>query len=186
MKSKELSTWFKNLPNKLTLFRMGVVPLILLIFPWDYVALRIFCAFLFGLGAITDFFDGYLARRYQLETKLGAILDPISDKVLAAAAIILLTNAGIIVPWIAALIICREIAISGLRLAAKEQGIDISVNSFGKWKTAIQDIAIILLMTTIPEVYGYGMALIWVSLFLSYYSAYLYWQKFWEVIGKDK
>lgn len=184
MKSKELSSWFKDLPNKLTFFRMAVVPVILLLFPWESIALRIFCAILFALGAITDFFDGYLARRYQLETKLGAILDPISDKVLVTAAIILLTSTDIILPWMSALIICREVAISGLRLAAKEQGIDITVNNFGKWKTAVQDLAIVLLMTTIQDLYSYGMIFIWISLLLSYYSAFLYWKNFWKELGK--
>ncbi|SMF22443.1 CDP-diacylglycerol--glycerol-3-phosphate 3-phosphatidyltransferase [Pseudobacteriovorax antillogorgiicola] len=181
MKPDEMTSWLKTLPNKLTLMRVAVVPIILILFPLDVQGIKVFCAILFGLAAMTDFFDGYLARKYNGVTKMGALLDPISDKVLVTAAIILLTNDNIMPAWIATLIICREIAVSGLRLAAMEQKFTIEVNSFGKWKTAVQDLAIGFLMSSLASWYVPGMVLIWISIGLSYYSAYTYWAKYWEL-----
>ena len=161
--------------------RVGVVPIILILYPWDVQGLKVFCSILFGIAAWTDFFDGYLARKYDGVTKIGALLDPISDKVLVASAIILLTNGGIMPAWIAALIICREIAVSGLRLAAMEQRFTIEVNNYGKWKTAVQDLAIGFLMCSLDDFYVPGMVLLWISIGLSFYSAYMYWAKYWEL-----
>ena len=134
---------------------------------------------------MTDFFDGYLARKYNGVTKMGALLDPISDKVLVTSAIILLTNDSILPAWIAALVICREIAISGLRQAAMESNFTIEVNSYGKIKTAVLDLSIGFLMCSLDTFYTPGMILMWVSIGLSYYSAYTYWAKYWEM-SQDK
>ena len=131
-------------------------------------------------ASISDYFDGYLARKYNGVTRIGALLDPISDKVLITSAIILLTNDGIMPAWIAALVICRDIGVSGLRLAAMENNFTIEVNSFGKWKTAIQDLAIGFLMCSLSTWYIPGMVLMWISIGLSYFSAYTYGTKYWE------
>ncbi len=173
------NSWLKDLPNKLTLFRVLLIPVICLLYPWDMEFLNYFCAFLFAVGAITDFLDGYIARKMNSVTKIGEIFDPISDKLLVAAAVVILTDAGILSGWITVLILSRELAISGLRLAAVEQGFSIKVSSFGKIKTALQDIALVLLLCKVPQYATIGMLVLWVSIGFSYYSAYQYWTKFW-------
>ena len=183
-KKTQLTGVFADLPNKLTLLRIAVVPLLIVLFPWDYQGLRVACGIIFAFGAITDFFDGYLARKFSAETRLGALLDPISDKILITSALILLTGANIIPAWMAVVLICRDIAISGLRLAASEQQFSIEVNSLGKSKTAVQDVAIGLLLSTLPSLYVYGMILLWIALGLSLYSAYQYWREFWNISDK--
>jgi CDP-diacylglycerol--glycerol-3-phosphate 3-phosphatidyltransferase len=177
---QKVSNLLKSLPNKLTAARITVIPILLLLYPWDSSILRGFCAILFLVGAITDYFDGYIARKYGGVTKLGAILDPISDKILVASAIILLTNSQQLPAWIAALMICREIAVSGLRLAAAEYDLQIVVSQLGKYKTATQDAGIFLLMLSMPSLHNTGMIIIWISIGLAYYSAYQYSQLLWQ------
>ncbi|MCX6127592.1 MAG: CDP-diacylglycerol--glycerol-3-phosphate 3-phosphatidyltransferase, partial [Proteobacteria bacterium] len=132
---RDFKHWMKNLPNKLTLFRILVIPILCFLYVWNFKALNYLAAILFALGAITDFLDGYIARLTNNVTKIGEILDPISDKLLITAALVVLTEAQIMGAWIVLLVICREIAISGLRLAASEQGFSIKVSGFGKIKT---------------------------------------------------
>jgi len=183
--NSSMREWLRNLPNKLTLFRMAIIPLMCLLYPWDLQFLHVFCAFLFSIGAISDFLDGYLARKLDNVTKIGEVLDPISDKLLVAAALVLLTDAGVLSGWITVVVLSREMAISGLRLAAAEQGISIKVSSFGKIKTALQDVGIALLLTRFPDYHTSGMVVLWVSILFSYYSAYQYWNKYWEQSRND-
>ncbi len=175
-----LKGWLKNLPNKLTLARVLIIPLMCLLYPWDIEILNYLCALLFALGALTDFLDGYIARKMDNVTKIGEIFDPISDKLLVASALIILTDAGVLAGWITVLILCRELAVSGLRLAAAEQGLSIKVSGFGKIKTAFQDVAIILLLSKSAPYHTAGILTLWISILFSYYSAYQYGIKFWE------
>ena len=170
-----------TLPNKLTISRMLIAPIILIIFPLthEYIFPRFFCTFLFCLAAITDFFDGYLARKYQNESKLGALLDPIADKLLVTAAIIVLVAVDYLPAFLGGLLLCREVAINGMRLTAASEGFSIPVSNLGKYKTLAQDLAIVLLMIHTPQLANAGMITIWISLILSYYSAYEYWKGFW-------
>jgi len=176
------TAWLKSLPNKLTLGRIAVIPLLLLLYPIGFSKLNVFCAVLFAAAAITDYFDGYLARKYGNVTPLGSLLDPIADKMLVAAALVLLAGAGVIHPFLAALLIGRDIAVNGIRLLAMEQGFTIAVSEFGKWKTAVMSVAIGCLLVNQPageELFGWpwrvvGMISLWISVGLSLYSAYLY------------
>ncbi len=177
---QDLKHWMRNLPNKLTLFRIAIIPVICFLYIWDFRPLNYLTAALFAVGAITDFLDGYIARKTNNVTRIGEVLDPISDKLLITAALVLLTEAKILGGWITILILCREIGISGLRLAASEQGISIKVSSFGKIKTAFQDVAIVLLLVRIDEYHLWGMLLLWISVGFSYFSAWQYWNKFWQ------
>ena len=177
---QDLKLWMRNLPNKLTMFRIAVIPVICFLSIWDYRPLNMVAAALFAIGAITDFLDGYIARLTNNVTRMGEVLDPISDKLLITAALVILAEARVLGGWIAILILCREIGISGLRLAASEQGFSIKVSSFGKIKTAFQDVALTLLMTRLDDYHSLGMILLWVSVGLSYFSAWQYWNKFWE------
>ena len=155
-----------NLPNKLTLSRILLIP-VLMIFvmpiPDGIISLEIFAgikselysinsfityyggyvaAFIFVFASSTDAFDGYLARKRQQVTRFGKFLDPIADKLLVTAALIALVHNGLLNGWVAMLIISREFIVTGLRLVAAGEGIVISASKLGKAKTIIQDIAI--------------------------------------------
>jgi len=155
--------------------------------------LNVFCALLFAVGATTDYFDGLIARKYSLVSKLGASFDHIADKLLVCSCLILLSGSGVLPEPVSILLIGRELVVMGMRMYAAERKISIQVNSFGKLKTATQDVAIVCLMINdafwAPTMYQVGMGAIWVATILSLYSAYLYWESFWplvkdEVLGK--
>ncbi len=179
-KLSDTTEFLKHLPNKLTLARIGAVPLLLLLLPLDSRRVDVVCAVIFALAAITDYFDGYLARKYQNVSPLGALLDPVADKILVAGSLVMLAGVGrgLIFTIIAALMICRDIGISGIRLMALEQGHTIAVTELGKWKTFIQSIAIFCLIVNQPlfdlPFRTVGMLTLWASLALSLYSGWQY------------
>ena len=134
-----------NLPNKITVFRLCLIPVFVVAFylgdlGWLYAGL------VFVLASFTDFLDGYLARKYSLVTNLGAFLDPVADKVLVFASLVLLAGEGIIPAWSIILIIGRETLINGFRLIAVEKGVVISASYLGKVKTVSQMVSLILLL----------------------------------------
>jgi CDP-diacylglycerol--glycerol-3-phosphate 3-phosphatidyltransferase len=178
----ETREWLRHMPNKLTLGRIAAIPLLLVLYPLEWEFLRVPCALIFAAAAATDYLDGYLARRYGMVTPLGALLDPIADKMLVAAGLVLLARAGAAPAFVCALLICRDIAVSGIRLMALEQRITIEVSEFGKWKTAITSVAIFCLMINKPlfdlPFRLVGMLCLWGALGLSAYSAWLYVQAF--------
>lgn len=176
--------WIKSLPNQLTLFRMAVIPIILLLYPLGFRSLELFSAFLFALGSISDGLDGFIARKFNASSKLGSVLDPVADKMLTAAALVLLAGNGVIYTWVAALFLCREVGISGLRHIAAERNIEISVSAWGKWKTFILDVSLTCMFVN-ENIFGWpwvevGMICLWVSLALSLYSAWEYSTGFWK------
>lgn len=135
-----------NLPNKLTVLRIILIPvfvvLLLINIPYgDYLAAAIFI-----IAALTDSLDGYLARRWKQVTRLGIILDPLADKLLITAALISLVELGRIPGWIAIVILGREFAVSGLRAVKAGDGIIIPASIFGKLKTLTQIIAVLLII----------------------------------------
>lgn len=175
--------WWRGVPNKLTAGRIAAVPLLLLLHPWGFQWLNIICAFIFLVAAFTDYFDGYIARTYQQGTAVGALIDHIADKLLISASLVLLVGNGSAPTFMAALLIGRELAMSGMRLVAAEKGITVHVNSLGKVKTFLQSLAIFCLFINkswlgLPfrEV---GMLSLWAALGFSLYSAYQYWIGFW-------
>lgn len=184
MKASLRESFVKQLPNQLTLLRIASVPVLLVLYPLGLEGIKIFCGFLFMIAAITDWADGFIARRFQMESKLGAVLDPIADKLLTSTALLLLASQGILWVWMAGLLLGREMAINGLRLVAKDHGIDIPVSSFGKWKTCCLDVSIVCLMVD-KQLFGWpfkevGMIALWLAFGLSMYSAYIYFQSFWK------
>ena len=181
----KISQGLRELPNKLTLARIAGIPLLLAVYPWDINMLRWIGAVLFALAAVTDYLDGYLARKYDAVTKLGAIIDPISDKILVTSAVVLITYTQQLQAWIAALILCREVAVSGMRLAASELGLTISVSQLGKYKTALQDTAIFLIMLSLPSLKQPAMIILWLSILVSYVSAWQYAQKLWQTMNQS-
>lgn len=137
-----------NTPNKLTLLRVLMIPFFVAFMLYDivpgynsWIALAIFC-----IASFTDFLDGYLARKHNLITNFGKFMDPLADKLLVGAAIIALITWGKIEAWIVIVIISREFIISGFRLVASDAGIVIAAGSWGKGKTVVQMIMIMVMI----------------------------------------
>lgn len=134
-----------NLPNKITIFRVGMLPvfLILLLVPGipygKYFALAVFI-----IACLSDALDGYLARRYNLVTNFGKFMDPLADKLLVCSALICFVELNTVPAWIVIVIIAREFIISGFRLVASDNGLVIAASYWGKFKTASQMIMCIL------------------------------------------
>lgn len=174
----------EGLPNKLTLARMAAIPMLMVLYPWNFFVIDIICAVLFSLAAITDFLDGYIARKYQLVSAFGELIDPIADKMLVAAALILLTARGVMPSWVAILLISREFAVSGIRLVSLKDGVAIPVDTLGKYKTVLQDVGIVCLLVNVTlfdlSLYYVGMICLLGALGLSLYSAYFYWLAYWS------
>lgn len=179
LSSKLLIGW----PNRLTLSRVAAIPLILLIYPLNFTFTNYLCTAIFCFAALTDYLDGYLARKYNQVTTFGALLDPIADKMLTAAALVLLSHAKQLPPIVAGLLLCRDALISGVRLIGQEQNIKIEVSQIGKFKTAILDFGMAFLFLREEEfmslpAHTIGMLCVWLGLVLSLYSAFLYLQSF--------
>ncbi|HEU0070064.1 MAG TPA: CDP-diacylglycerol--glycerol-3-phosphate 3-phosphatidyltransferase [Alphaproteobacteria bacterium] len=140
---------YLKLPNLLTYSRILVIPLLVAAFYLDDpLGNRVACA-LFALAAVTDYLDGYLARAWSQQSNLGRFLDPVADKLMVAAAILMMVAVGMISGWsiLAALVIlCREILVSGLREFLAELRVGLPVSKLAKWKTAIQMVALTLLL----------------------------------------
>lgn len=139
----------KNIPNILTIFRIVIIPIIIVSFYFEGFASNIIVAFLFILASITDFFDGYLARYLKAQSNLGKCLDPIADKLLVILTIVMLIsfsdhNLFILIPGL--VIIAREVLVSGFREFLANYNIEMPVTNLSKFKTAIQMIAITLLI----------------------------------------
>ena len=137
-----------NTPNKLTVARMIMVPflVVFLLTGWGGEANRYISLILFVAASITDWFDGYLARKNHLVTNFGKFMDPLADKLLVCSAMICMIELGRLPAWFVIIIIGREFIISGFRLIAAENGIVIAANYWGKFKTVSQMIMIILLI----------------------------------------
>ncbi|MDY6367987.1 MAG: CDP-diacylglycerol--glycerol-3-phosphate 3-phosphatidyltransferase [Clostridia bacterium] len=142
-----------NLPNKLTLLRIFMIPVFVAVFYLEVIPMNFaVAAFIFALAAFTDFLDGHIARKYNMVTDLGKFLDPIADKVLVSSALIimLLPLGSVILPWYAgiavAVILARELIVSGFRMVAASKNMVLAADMTGKIKTFTQDIAIIVLL----------------------------------------
>jgi len=163
-----------NLPTILTLSRIVLIP----VFIFTVYPHPIFGALVFGIASITDFLDGYLARRSGEITKFGIVLDPIADKFLIISALIVLVDMARLPAWIAITIIAREFLVTGLRVVALSKDIVIAAELGGKIKTATQIIAILCLILNTSvfgiNLYEVGIILIWFALILSIFSGIQY------------
>ena len=167
-----------NTPNKLTVLRVIMVPIfvLFLLTGWGGSANRYICFVLFAGASVTDWFDGYLARKNNLVTDFGKFMDPLADKLLVCSALICMIELGRLPAWMVVIIIAREFIISGFRLIAAEKGVVIAANYWGKFKTATQMIMIILLILDIqmPFFRILTQILIWASLILTVISLVTY------------
>ncbi|MGO9392069.1 CDP-diacylglycerol--glycerol-3-phosphate 3-phosphatidyltransferase [Rhodoblastus sp.] len=173
-----------NLPNILTFGRVLIVPLVVACLFWpDEYPLRWTALGLFTLAAVTDFFDGYLARVWEQQSELGRMLDPIADKLLVSAVLMILVADGTIKSWslwAAIVILCREILVSGLREFLAELKVSVPVSKVAKWKTTMQLIALGFLIAgrageeVLPGTVRIGLGLLWLSALLTLYTGWDY------------
>jgi CDP-diacylglycerol--glycerol-3-phosphate 3-phosphatidyltransferase len=177
-----------NLPNSLTIARMFLVPLLVVVLLTEYdgwqilgVPKALVGAAIFGLASLTDFLDGYLARRRRQVTWLGQVLDPIADKLLTSAAFISLVQVDLVPAWMVALIIGREFAITGLRSLAHARGITIPASRLGKAKMVTQVVAVLMVLVGwagVPWLLTAGQVAIWIVMVTAVVSAVDYYRRF--------
>jgi len=186
MTSNKLS-WknFTNLPNILTYTRIASIPLIVFwLTPPTAPKYMNLTFVLFALASITDSLDGILARRYNQVTSIGKLLDPLADKLLTSAVLIMLIPQQKVQAWVVFLIIGREIIITGLRSVAASQGVILDASRMGKNKMISQTIALHCLLLTIPAIRELlqwaGSFFLWVSVLLGYFSAGGYFLHFYR------
>ena len=137
-----------NLPNKLSILRIAMIPLMVALLYPDTPACNWLAAGVFALAALTDFLDGHIARKRNLITDLGRFLDPVADKLLVLSAMIMLIKHGLMPAWVTVLILARELAVDGLRMVAVAQGRVIAASWPGKVKTVSQIVLVLWLMVT--------------------------------------
>ncbi len=130
-----------SLPDQLTVARIAAVPIVVLLFAWDFPHHAYWATAVFVVAMATDQIDGWLARRRGISSALGTLLDPVADKVLVLAALVMLIGEGVAPAWMIALIVVREILVSGLRLAAVERGVVLGARDLGRAKTWAQALA---------------------------------------------
>ena len=179
-----------NLPNKLTIFRVILIPFFVffLLYPGfegygNYIAAVIFVA-----ASLTDFADGKIARKYNLVTNFGKFMDPLADKLLVCSAMICLIETGQLASWIVIVIISREFIISGFRLVASDNGVVIAASYWGKFKTTFQMLMIIVLVLDIDHVFFdvLGVILTYIALILTIISLIDYVVKNKSVLKEQK
>ena len=169
-------------PNNLTMFRVMAVPLLIVLMLYDNRLAGLLAAIVFSIAAITDYFDGYIARRYKLVSNLGKIMDPLADKILVSSAFIMLVSLDRVPAWLVCVIIGRELAITGFRNIISEHGDDASASMLGKYKTGFQIAAIIPLLIHFPyfgiDFQAVGSVLLWFALLFTIWSGIDYVVRF--------
>ena len=167
-----------NWPNRITLMRIFLVPILLvfLISPRGWSP--IIAAIIFLIAAFTDWLDGHLARSTNQITRLGQLLDPIADKLLVTAALVSLVGRQQVPAWVVVIILCRELAVTGLRAMAADRDVIIAAEAYGKYKMLFLIIGAFLLVLNLPELYWPGMVALGVGLVLSVVSGIDYLRKY--------
>lgn len=145
-----------NLPNKITVCRMFIAPIFLVVYFLGLEHRMLISALIFALGSITDFLDGRLARKNNIVTNFGKLLDPIADKMLVTAGLLALMQDGLCNIWIVMLILTRDFAITSVRMIASAQGVVIPANIGGKIKTAMQMISFVTIMLLGEMKFAFG------------------------------
>ena len=170
-----------NLPNKLTVLRMVLVPFFVatLLLSQNNESLKWVALVLFVVASLTDFADGYIARKYNLITNFGKFMDPLADKILTISGMICLIELGRIPSW------AREFIISGFRLVAAENGVVIAANYWGKLKTNFQMAMIILMIMNIPQLQLLTNIVMWIALALTLISLWTYIMANKQVLAGD-
>ena len=190
-----------NLPNILTLIRLGVIPVFVVLFYWPTDMSNFYAAIVFVIAALTDLLDGYLARKLQKTTKFGAFLDPVADKIIVCTALVLIVehyslyrdvlypHLGKFITIPAMIIVSREIIVSALREWMAELGkrANVAVSWVGKWKTTIQLVAISGLIWRFNELMIYAaVTMLVIATVLTIWSMVMYLKAGWEYMQEDK
>ena len=186
------------LPNLLSLFRIAIVPVVVVLLAWPGPTPRAIAAGLFVVACITDYLDGWLARRRQSTTVLGQFLDPLADKLLVAGVLIMLAGAPItprLPAWMAVVIVLREIAVTGLRGIASQSGLVVPAQELGKYKMIFQIFALTGLVVHYPyaipgtsvvvDFHAAGMRFLWIALVVAVWSAVDYYVRVLRQIRLD-
>ncbi len=167
-----------NIPTQLTVLRLILVPVFMFFLLKEsyLIALIIFC-----LASITDFFDGYLARKWNQISDLGKLLDPLADKILVAAALIVFVELKIVPSWAVVIIIARELFVSVMRAVLAAKGVVVAAGKMGKWKTVTQMVSIILILGAfafkLTNIMPIGLVLFYISVILTAISGIEYYIK---------
>ncbi len=160
-----------NLPNKLTIFRVILIPFFVVLLLFDITAYDKWIALgIFIVASLTDFLDGYIARKYNLVTNFGKFMDPLADKLLVCSAMICLVELARIPAWVVIVIIAREFIISGFRLVASDNGVVIAASYWGKFKTTFQILMICLMIADLESLTIVTQIVMWVALALTVIS----------------
>lgn len=176
-----------NLPNKLTIFRVLLVPFFVVFLLNQHVNeyFNLIALIIFVIASLTDLLDGKIARKYNLVTNFGKFMDPLADKLLVCSAMICLIELERIPSWIVVVIIAREFVISGFRLIASDNGIVIAASMWGKYKTTFQMIMVILMIANFPQIQMLTDIVMWIATILTIVSLIDYLVKNKQVIGRD-
>ena len=180
-----MSALKQKLPNYLTILRVALIPFLLLSFYFEKGEIKIISTVIFLIASLSDFFDGYLSRKWNATSRFGTMLDPIADKLLITTALCLIITEETWLVFPTIIIICREIFISGLReFLGKNNDVEIPVTELAKWKTASQMLSVTLLLLTsgniggtnvaINVLYYIGCIVFWLSAGLTLYTGYIY------------
>lgn len=170
-----------NLPNSLTAIRIFLVPLLVVVLLTRFEGKELVGAAIFGIASLTDWLDGYFARRRKQVTTLGQLLDPLADKLLITAALVSLVQMDLAPAWMVAVIIGRELLVTGLRSIAHSRGVTIAASPLGKLKMASQVVAILLLILGQDRLQGFfvlGQIALWVVVITALVSAADYYRRF--------
>lgn len=167
-----------NLPNALTLVRILLVPVLIVALTGEVSGGPALAAGVFALAALTDGLDGYIARSRQSVTTFGKVMDPVADKLMIAAALISLVSLHKLAAWVAMLVIAREFAVSGLRIAAGQRGVVISASGLGKLKTIVQVVAVLALIAAPDSKDAWVQALVYAMVLITVVSGADYFLNF--------
>ena len=167
-----------NLPNALTLVRILLVPVVVVALTVEMPYGSTIAAVVFAIAALTDGLDGYIARSQKSITNFGKVMDPIADKLMIAAALISLVSLERVAAWVAMVIIAREFAVSGLRIAAGQQGVVIPASGLGKLKTIVQVVAVLALIAAPDPTDAWVQALVYLMVLITLASGADYFLNF--------
>ena len=177
-----------NLPNGITMLRVGIIPVLFFLLSDPGRMWSLIIAILFIMAALTDLLDGYVARKYHIVTNIGKFLDPIADKIIINAAMILMIPIGRIPAWIVSLIIIRDFIVDGIRTIATSEGMIIDASKLGKRKTLCQIFAISALIIHYPfigaDAHIVGMVILYIALWLTIHSGVDYLLMFYRYANK--
>jgi CDP-diacylglycerol--glycerol-3-phosphate 3-phosphatidyltransferase len=197
MSRRSIRREFLNLPNLITLARIALIPVFLWFTYYESRVDSFIAALVYAFTSATDFLDGWVARRKNLVTVIGKFLDPLADKLIVMAALVMLVHLGRVAAWVVIVVMAREFMVTGLRTIAMSEGIVIAAGQEGKYKTALQlaGISFLLLHYTYPidawaftfdlDANRVGTWLLYISMVFSVVSAVLYFRDFVRAVYQD-